>query len=263
MRRAGVRALLNHPLLLAVRAGERPGLLLLDYDGTLAPFNPRRGEARPYPGVREALARLPVKGPGRFILVSGREAREAASLLGLSPAPEVWGCHGGQRLLLSGESRIKPLSREQAAFLQTAPGLLRDCPSGALELKPLSLALHGRGLPKAACEALLGQARTAWQEPAGLADLELRAFDGGLELRPADLDKGAAVRALAAENPGAVLICLGDDQTDEDAFKALGPDGLGVLVRDVPRRTAAVFHIRPPAELLIFLGVWPTQERFP
>jgi trehalose-6-phosphatase len=51
---------------------------------------------------------------------------------------------------------------------------------------------------------------------------------------------------------------LGDDRTDEDAFKALAGRGLAVLVREELRPTAAAVWLRPPVELLDFLQRWMT-----
>ena len=49
---------------------------------------------------------------------------------------------------------------------------------------------------------------------------------------------------------------LGDDLTDEDAFRAVATRGLGILVRQELRKTAAVAWLRPPEELLDFLHRW-------
>jgi hypothetical protein len=65
------------------------------------------------------------------------------------------------------------------------------------------------------------------------------------------------VRTVLAESPaGAAVAFLGDDLTDEDAFRALSGRGLSVLVRARPRSTAADVRLAPPAELLAFLDAW-------
>jgi trehalose-phosphatase len=82
-------------------------------------------------------------------------------------------------------------------------------------------------------------------------------FDGGVELRMPDLDKGDAVRTGAEEmKPDAPIAYLGDDITDERAFNALGDRGLSVLVRAEWRKTSAQLWLRPPDELLDFLTRW-------
>ena len=55
------------------KVAEAPSrVLLLDYDGTLAPFREERDEAVPYPGVREAVRNQIVSGRSRLVVVSGR-----------------------------------------------------------------------------------------------------------------------------------------------------------------------------------------------
>jgi trehalose-phosphatase len=72
-----------------------------------------------------------------------------------------------------------------------------------------------------------------------------------------DLDKGDAIRTVLAEvHPNTPVAYLGDDLTDERAFRALGARGLSILVRTKPRRTAAQVWLKPPEELLDFLGRW-------
>ena len=88
--------------------------------------------------------------------------------------------------------------------------------------------------------------------------MSLLEFDGGLELRPLEPNKGSAVRTLLAELPaGTPFAFLGDDTTDEDAFLALRETkALTVLVRSNWRATHARFWIHPPEQLLRFLNDW-------
>ncbi len=73
-------------------------LLMLDYDGTLAPFHIDRFAACPYPGVEERLATLSGLARVRLVLVSGRPARELRDLLPPSTKAEIWGSHGREQL---------------------------------------------------------------------------------------------------------------------------------------------------------------------
>ncbi len=250
-------ALLNSPLMADIRSGRRPGLLLLDYDGTLAPFTTQRSQALPYPGVREALAVLPVKGPGRYVVITGREVADIEPLLNIDPLPEIWGCHGGQRRLVSGKLRDAAVDEAQRKVYRAAEALVREhgLPTTACELKSCSLALHTRGLlPHELARARA--VKSAWGRLAANTNLILRRFDGGFELRVPGLDKGVAVRALVSENPESVLVYFGDDSTDEDAFAALAETGMGVLARPRWRKTAAQFRLTPPDEVLAFLDFW-------
>ncbi|KAF8412406.1 hypothetical protein HHK36_000370 [Tetracentron sinense] len=82
-----------------------------------------------------------------------------------------------------------------------------------------------------------------------------------LEVRPViKWDKGKAVEflleSLALSNCGDVLpIYVGDDRTDEDAFKVLreGNRGYGILVSSVPKESKAFYSLRDPSEVMEFL----------
>jgi trehalose-phosphatase len=89
------------------------------------------------------------------------------------------------------------------------------------------------------------------------ADSHIREFDGGVELRVKGIDKGVAVRTVLNElGERSVAAYLGDDLTDEDAFRAIKGTGSGFLVREEFRPTTADFWLKPPRELMEFLDLW-------
>lgn len=233
-------------------------LLMLDYDGTLAPFHTRRDAARPAPGIVALLERLRAETVTRIVLVSGRPTAEVGELLGLQPWPEIWGCHGWERRAADGRYEIgeapAAMRRALAAMAMglTARGLGRE-----LEIKPLGLAVHWRGLAARRAARVRRAVHAAWREAGREAGIALAPFDGGLELRVPGRDKGTVVRALLAETEaGAAIAYLGDDLTDEDAFRELRGRGLGVLVTPRPRATAAALWLRPSEGVKEFLGRW-------
>jgi len=81
-------------------------LLLLDYDGTLAPFRLNRFEARPWLGCGVVDAHSKA-GRDTHGVITGRPASEIAPLLGLDPALEVWGLHGAERLYPDGRRELE------------------------------------------------------------------------------------------------------------------------------------------------------------
>lgn len=237
-------------------ASER--LLMLDYDGTLAPFREARDEAIPYPGVRERLAALAAEAAGRTVVVSGRAVEHLEPLIGIEPLPEIYGSHGFEHRSVEGRLEQRPLDEAAATGLAQARAWVRECGlEDRLEVKPAGLALHWRGLPPEQIESLDRAARPEWQRLGEEHGLHLLAFDGGLELRARGVDKGTVVTELLRGLPaGALAAYLGDDRTDEDAFAALGPEALTVLVRPDPRQTAAARWLSPPEDLLAFLDAW-------
>lgn len=234
--------------------------LLLDYDGTLAPFREERNQAVPYPGVREELAALLVEGTTRLVIVSGRSIEDILPLLGLERPPEIWGCHGWERLLPDGTHELGDLPEGAAEALEEATNRLRQAGYGdRCERKPVSVAFHWRGLEQERVERLEKEIAGAWAPLAEKDALELHPFDGGLELRIPGRDKGFAVEQIFADlDEGAAVAYLGDDRTDEDAFRALTGRGLSILVRREPRPTAAELRLVPPEDLLHFLSQWRT-----
>lgn len=242
---------------------DAPGrLLMLDYDGTLAPFRSERDRAVPYEGVRERLRRLVTGSRTRLVIVSGRAIDDLTGLLDLDELPELWGCHGAEQYL-PGRGKIAPelpagVAEGLAAAIAWANSeqLIRYA-----ERKPAGIAFHWRGLPGDIAENLRGKVTSYWTSRASGFGLNLHEFDGGLELRPRGIDKGGTVAsALAKLPPGSAAAYLGDDITDEDAFNALEGRGLRVLVCNRARPTAADVHLIPPDELLAFLDRWLEYE---
>jgi trehalose-phosphatase len=253
-------AVLGQPL----RATPR-SLLMLDYDGTLAPFHVNRFAAVLYPGVADRLATLSGLSRVRLVLISGRPARELRGLLPASTGAEIWGSHGWEQLKSDGSYRLFPLDpMQRAALEQVAREMTALGFSEALEVKPSSLAIHWRSVAPATQEQIRSSIESVFNRIAQPGGLRLLPFDGGLELRSTDRTKGTAVEQILAEEPSAFPVAyLGDDLTDEDAFAALGDRGFSILVRTEVRASCARFWLRSPKEVLGFLDEWIAASKNP
>jgi trehalose 6-phosphate phosphatase len=239
-------------------AGAPQRLLMVDYDGTLAPFHPDPARALPYPGLPALLERLAGQGT-RVVVVTGRPADQCSELLAVHFPLEIWGCHGGERRMPDGSYWRHELSAAQAVGLLRATAVKQAVQAlgGHLEIKRLAVAAHHRGCQAPAVHAIRTLVRDDWQKVALQLDLSVVEFDGGLELRPPEVGKAYAVEVMLAETQTPLPIAfLGDDETDEDGFKAVRGRGLGVLVRPGLRPTAADLWIQPPEELFWFLNRW-------
>lgn len=234
-------------------------LVALDYDGTLAPFQTDPARAVPLPGVLpvvHALARLPRVS---VAIVSGRPLAELERFVvphGTPSAPLILvGEHGWERRD-GPHHRRKTMSEALEERLERALRAAEEAGTGAwIERKRAALVLHLRGLAPAHAGEAEARTRAAWErlagEPGDQDDaLRLEAIDGGVELRAAAHDKGSVLRELLATMPpGTRTIYVGDDRTDEDAFRVLAdsrrpdrdgqPLGLAVRVARDPRPTAA------------------------
>ena len=234
-------------------------LLMLDYDGTLAPFRADPAQAFPYPGVIEILDAIMAHGSTRMAVISGRPARELTPLLGTRAQPELWGSHGWERIFADGRYQLDPIPADAQAALQSASVQAEQTRAwGArLERKPSALALHWRGLREDEAHRIRAWAQSEWKALCATAPLSVLDFEAGIELRVHGRTKAHAVATLLQEcNPDIPAAYLGDDVTDEDAFVALAGRGLGVLVRPQKRETAAQAWLQPPEELLAFLQRW-------
>jgi trehalose 6-phosphate phosphatase len=241
----------------SVRQGE--SVLMLDYDGTLAPFTANRFEAIPYPGVHARLETLLHIGTVRLILVTGRPAQELHHMLKLSSPLEIWGSHGREHRLPDGSYTLKEMTPAQMDALRDIADRISRAGFGedVLERKPASLAIHWRALDPAAQQRLQHLALKSHRAQDPSTGLTVLDFESGLEIRRDDITKGDAVReTIAGLRQDIPVAYLGDDLTDEDAFRVLRPRGLTMLVREQVRETVAEYWLRPPDRLLVFLDAW-------
>jgi trehalose 6-phosphate phosphatase len=219
-------------------------LLLLDYDGTLAPIVDDPREAAPHPDVPELLTALSARHP--VVVITGRALDDLARMLPV--AVEAVGLHGAQRGRLGEPARLRmPDSAREA--LRRLRGSVPPVEGLRLEDKGPTFALHYRGA--ADPDAVVAELRE-WAEQ---APPTLDAVWGKmvLELRPAGVDKGRVARELAARHADRAPVYVGDDTTDEDAFRALAEDPRAVTVKVGAGDTAARYRLPDVAAVVAWL----------
>lgn len=228
---------------LAALADRRPLLVASDYDGVLAPLVDVPSEAVPEQGVAEVLGRLSTV-PGVIVaLVSGRGVADLQATSGLTGELRWIGSHGAE---FDGPLTGESAERRDVLAARLEP-LVAGTPGARLEVKPASVAVHVRQVAdRSAAAGLLEAARAQ-------ADSSLTQKPGKdvLELAVTDADKGSAVRRLAAEIGAVGILYLGDDLTDEDAFRALGEDDVTVKIGEGP--TAAAHRVTDTAAAVALL----------
>lgn len=198
----------------------QPAGLALDFDGTLSAIAARPEQARPLPGVREALRALAPR-LAAVAIISGRPISQLLELVGL---PEL--IYAGNHGVEWWRDRQLSVDRPSAAAvtqLALARDALRLAVNGApglrLEDKGSGLSLHYRqsSRPAQAHETALALARRLAGDQLAILEgrrvIELRAVPGA--------DKGTAMRRLARESRLRSLVYFGDDATDLQAFQAL------------------------------------------
>lgn len=238
-------------------------LLMMDYDGTLAPLKKERMQAYPFKGIKERLFSLSALKNTKTIIVSGRKLSELEILLSEHKHLELWGSHGLERKLSNGKKIQFSLNKDMSKGLKIGKEICKENTSKKnYELKPYAIALHWRGLDENEKNKIKSTIEKMWKLDCVNYGLDVFPFDGGIELRPINQNKGNVVETILKEECNVPVIAyFGDDLTDEDAFNTLGNKGLKILVREKLRPTSADIHLIPPEELLFFLDNWITQAK--
>lgn len=223
-----------------------PAALFLDFDGTLVELAEAPGAIAVPSGLAPLLDRLAARLEGRLAIVSGRAIDDLRRHLG-GLAAVLSGSHGAELHYADGRSIPVSVPPGLAEARESIRRFAAEKGDGLLvEDKPAGIALHYRLAPERAGEA------DSFLE--GLALRSGLAFQRGkmvAELRPHGADKGEALRRLMAEPPfaGARPVFVGDDLTDEYAFRAAAAlGGEGVLVGPA-RTSAARWRLRGVAEV--------------
>jgi alpha,alpha-trehalase len=235
--------------------GDRRLVIFLDYDGTLTPIVSRPDQAVLMDSVRAILSKLAAKMP--VAILSGRELKDVRKRVAIDGIVYA-GSHGFDIAGPRGLHRQE--ATEFLAVLDAAEKELREKLAGIagalIERKRFSIAAHYRNIN----ESDFPKMERVFSEIAA-QHRELRRIDGKkvYELLPnIDWDKGKAVlwllEHLGLERPNARPIYIGDDRTDEDAFRALEQRGIGILVSEEPRPSAASYSLANPSEVERFLG---------
>jgi trehalose 6-phosphate phosphatase len=234
-------------------------VLLLDFDGTLAPIVDRPEQASLPAATRIALEHLRTCDGVSLAIVSGRGLPDVRARAGVADIAYA-GNHGmeiegpGIHRVHGEAERARPRLESVAGQLRTA---LAEIEGAIVEDKGLTLSVHFRLVRDAEVANVdLSVRAAAEREPT----LHVTTGKKVLEVRPrVDWHKGRAVEFLLAQlDPpeGSPVLYLGDDTTDEDAFRALQSwtGGEGVLVGDPAQRdTAAACYLRDPAEVATLL----------
>jgi trehalose-phosphatase len=233
-------------------------VLVLDYDGTVAPFSADRRRAFPYPAVPELLHRIMTDCATRLVVISGRAVSVVGPLLGLHPQPEIWGTYGIERLHPDGRYEGAEVTDDALQALTRAELDLQHEHFGELiEARPGAVSVHWRGLPPSQVLEVRSKAYNVLTPLTFQTGLLVADFEGGVEIRLRSANKADVVRTIMNEvGPDVPIAYLGDDKTDEEAFRVLNGRGLTVLVRPKHRFTAAQTWLRPPEELVQFFNTW-------
>jgi trehalose-phosphatase len=231
---------------LARRRAERHLLLLFDFDGTLCPFQPDPDAVYPEERIVRLLGSLASKANSTVGIISGRRLPDLRKRITVPGEVYIAGFHG-----LEIQSPYETFMHPEAAaatvtmreIVERMQASLPSFPGVFIEDKVFSIALHFREATPAV--RVMEAARD------GVADGRLRLLPGAcvVELLPgAAWHKGSALQWIRERierlHGPTFTVYVGDDVTDEDAFKAVGPEGMTISASE--RATGAQFSVNGP-----------------
>ena len=239
-------------------------LLLTDYDGTLTPIVSRPADAVMPPQVRDKLHTLAQKPATSVGIISGRSMADLKSMVAVEGLYYA-GNHGleiegpGLKFVSqpaeTGRATIKDLARQLATALDKTDGVI-------IEDKGLSLSVHYR-LVKEGAEKTVAEIFQQITSPfLNSGAIKVTSGKKVWEVRPPiDWHKGKAVETITREikallKPEQMLtIYLGDDTTDEDAFKVVRrPQGFSVFIGEPNPSSSAEYFLNSTDEVEEFLS---------
>ncbi|TKW35894.2 hypothetical protein SEVIR_2G407600v4 [Setaria viridis] len=242
--------------------------MFLDYDGTLSPIVKDPDSAVMTDEMRDAVRGVAEHFP--TAIVSGRCRDKVFNFVKLAELYYA-GSHGmdikgptaqskhakakAEAVLCQPASEFLPVIDEVCRALTATTAAI---PGARVENNKFCLSVHFRCVQEEKWRALEEQVRSVLKE---YPDLRLTKGRKVLEIRPSiKWDKGNALQFLLealgfADSKNVFPIYIGDDRTDEDAFKVLRNmgQGVGILVSKIPKETSASYSLREPSEVKEFL----------
>jgi trehalose 6-phosphate phosphatase len=216
-------------------ASKKPIRLFLDYDGTLADFEPSPDMVQPKPEVIRLLQKLINAKQIKPAIISGRRLSHLQQLIPLKGLI-LAGTYGLEIQTTGGEiihrlnydtirpdlETLKPLW--EAIILNQNQFFLED--------KGWSLALHARFADDKKAAEILYSAQKQAMDSLNASKFKILPGHKFLEAAPILADKGKCVDYLVHQEPfdGQTIIYMGDDDKDEEAFKVVQSFG-GIAIR--------------------------------
>jgi trehalose 6-phosphate phosphatase len=218
-------------------------LVACDYDGTMAPIVANPDDARPLTESAAALRSLAALPSTTAALISGRALRDLATLSRMPAEVHLVGSHGSE----FDAGFVHAIDDAAKALLgrikDALSAIAAEYPGVAIEIKPASVALHVRNADPADGKEALKKAHAASQH----WDAQITEGKAVLEFAVIQTDKGQALDILRHQEAASAAVFIGDDVTDEKAFRRLhGPD-IGIKVGDGD--TLAGYRIGSPEEV--------------
>ncbi len=226
-------------------------VFFLDYDGTLTPIVSRPELAVISQEMKHTVERLGTK--HQIAIVSGRMREDVQKLAGIEGIVYA-GSHGFD-IQGPGISMVEPAAEKTIPLVEEITEKLKQYVDKIdrllIEEKKFSVAVHYRLVDESNIDEVKKIVDNVMK---GRNELRVMSGKKVFEILPAiDWNKGKAIRwiikTLDISWDDTSIIYIGDDVTDEDAFRVIRARGTGILVSDEPRESAADFQLSSPDEV--------------
>jgi trehalose 6-phosphate synthase/phosphatase len=232
----------------------RRRLLLLDYDGTLVPFAPEPQLAVPGRSLVKLVASLAAEPGNDVYIISGRSSAWLQTYFGHIPVNLV--AEYGARLRTKDNewtTAVQTHSEWKESICQIMEMYVRRCPGSSIEEKDFSVVWHFRNANseqgKLRSMELLGELNDV------IHTRRLQVVLGNkiVEVRNSGIDKGASIKQILAQKNYDFIFAAGDDQTDEDMFRALAGKDTCFSIKVGADASYARFNLQTPGMLVNLL----------
>ena len=226
-------------------------VFFLDYDGTLTPIVSRRELAVISSQMQDTVKKLSQK--YTTAIVSGRMREDVEKLVGIQGL--IYAGNHGFDIKGRGVSMVQSQAKETiplvSKIIEKLKKELSNLKGLIIEEKKFSVAVHYRLAEKKEVPRIKTLVGELIQENKSLRLMEGKKV---FEILPAiDWDKGKAVRwvmnALGINWENFSIVYIGDDTTDEDAFRVVSTRGTSILVSEKSKVSAADFVLSSPKQV--------------
>lgn len=226
-------------------------LILLDYDGTLAPFVKRPEEAAPSRQLLDLIKQISSDPKNKVVINSGRNHQILDKWfkgMDLDFAAE----HG--MFYKENGKWHKNLTEDVVwddEIIDIIEHTIDKTPRSRLEMKNASLVWHYRNVDVWLAELRAQQLVNALIGPCSRLNLQIVPGNKVVEIKPPDFNKGSEVLRRMEQADYDFVLAIGDDTTDEDMFRVLPPDGISIKVGNFS--PAAKYRIPLQSSVIPFL----------
>ncbi|WP_286845772.1 MULTISPECIES: bifunctional alpha,alpha-trehalose-phosphate synthase (UDP-forming)/trehalose-phosphatase [unclassified Proteiniphilum] len=226
-------------------------LILLDYDGTLAPFVKNPDDAQPSSMLIDLLSKMTADRKNKVVINSGRNRRVLDNWFKLSHLD--FAAEHGMFYKENGKWHNNLLEKViwDDEIIDIIRHTIEKTPRSYMEEKDAALVWHYRNVDIWLAELRAQQLINALMGPCTRLNLQIVPGNKVVEVKPPDFNKGSEVVRRLEQDSYDFIMAIGDDTTDEDMFRALPPAGISIKVGNFS--PAAKYRIPLQSSVIPFL----------